>query len=204
MTVAGRESERARRGSRFTAWIGLHPSRPDRSNERIPVTSPPPPPPPPHPPRPWGDPKVSSKHLSRATDEARVHRLVTDRSLNEQFQRYPHHRGTASLRGSDANGAGVHQIGSGATDSSSWSERRTSPNPRSTRRLGPLRSRLPLARAQEPRHQRRLGVASRRRREPLERRIASRSTATHSHFIAQLVRAGTAGATQKSRRCRFV
>jgi very-short-patch-repair endonuclease len=42
--------------------------------------------------------QVSAKHLSRATDEARVHRLVTDPSLNEQFQRYPHHRGTAALK----------------------------------------------------------------------------------------------------------
>jgi very-short-patch-repair endonuclease len=42
--------------------------------------------------------QVSAKHLSRATDEARVHHLVTDHSLNEQFQRYPHHRGTAALR----------------------------------------------------------------------------------------------------------
>jgi very-short-patch-repair endonuclease len=42
--------------------------------------------------------QVSAKDLARAADEARVHRLVTDHSLNEQFQRYPHHRGTAALR----------------------------------------------------------------------------------------------------------
>jgi very-short-patch-repair endonuclease len=41
---------------------------------------------------------VSARELDRATDEARVHRLVTDLSLDEQFKRYPHHRGTASLR----------------------------------------------------------------------------------------------------------
>ena len=70
--------------------IDLHPT--DRTErERIPVTSPA---------RTLLDlaTQTSAKHLSRATDEARVHRLVTDLSLNEQFQRYPHHRGTASLR----------------------------------------------------------------------------------------------------------
>ena len=41
---------------------------------------------------------VNTRDLNRAADEARVHRLVTDLSLNEQFQRYPHHRGTAALR----------------------------------------------------------------------------------------------------------
>jgi very-short-patch-repair endonuclease len=41
---------------------------------------------------------LNARDLSRAADEARVHRLVTDHSLNEQFQRYPHHRGTAALR----------------------------------------------------------------------------------------------------------
>lgn len=40
---------------------------------------------------------VSARDLNRATDEARVHHLVTDLTLNEQFQRYPHHRGIAAL-----------------------------------------------------------------------------------------------------------
>jgi very-short-patch-repair endonuclease len=41
--------------------------------------------------------QVSQRDLSRAADEARVRRLVTDHSLNEQFKRYPHHRGIAAL-----------------------------------------------------------------------------------------------------------
>ena len=41
---------------------------------------------------------LSGRDLNRAADEARVHRLVTDRSLNEQFDRYPRHRGRAALR----------------------------------------------------------------------------------------------------------
>ncbi len=36
--------------------------------------------------------------LSRAVDEARVQRHVTDDSLNEQFSRYPTHRGVKTLR----------------------------------------------------------------------------------------------------------
>ena len=42
--------------------------------------------------------QVTQRDLDRATNEARVHGLVTDLSLNEQFQRFPHHRGTAALR----------------------------------------------------------------------------------------------------------
>ena len=38
------------------------------------------------------------REMERAADEARVHRLVTDHSLDEQFSRYPAHRGTAALR----------------------------------------------------------------------------------------------------------
>jgi very-short-patch-repair endonuclease len=34
----------------------------------------------------------------RALNEARIARLVSDPSLNEQFSRYPRHRGTAALR----------------------------------------------------------------------------------------------------------
>jgi very-short-patch-repair endonuclease len=41
---------------------------------------------------------VSHKHLDRAVNEARVHRLVSDHSLNEQFIRYPRHRGTRALK----------------------------------------------------------------------------------------------------------
>jgi very-short-patch-repair endonuclease len=37
------------------------------------------------------------RDLNRAADEARVHHLVTDDSLDEQLKRYPHHRGTAAL-----------------------------------------------------------------------------------------------------------
>jgi very-short-patch-repair endonuclease len=41
--------------------------------------------------------QVSQRDLTRAADEARVHHLVADHSLNEQFRRYPHHRGTPAL-----------------------------------------------------------------------------------------------------------
>ena len=36
---------------------------------------------------------ISPSELDRAVNEARVQRLVTDHSLNEQFSRYPRHRG---------------------------------------------------------------------------------------------------------------
>jgi len=36
--------------------------------------------------------------LDRATEEAQVQRRVTPHSLNEQFSRYPRHRGTAALK----------------------------------------------------------------------------------------------------------
>jgi very-short-patch-repair endonuclease len=42
--------------------------------------------------------QLDDRDLSRAVDEARVNRLASDRSLDEQFSRYPHHRGTAALR----------------------------------------------------------------------------------------------------------
>jgi very-short-patch-repair endonuclease len=38
------------------------------------------------------------KELARAIDEAMVNRLVTAHSLNEQFSRYPRHRGVTSLK----------------------------------------------------------------------------------------------------------
>jgi very-short-patch-repair endonuclease len=89
VTVVGRDA-RGPDGIRVHRVDDLHPA--DRiARERIPVTSPA---------RTLLDlaAQVSAKELTRAADEARVHRLVTDHSLNEQFQRYPHHRGTAALR----------------------------------------------------------------------------------------------------------
>ena len=41
---------------------------------------------------------AAQPELNRAVDEARVNRLVTDPSLNEQCSRYPTHRGTAALK----------------------------------------------------------------------------------------------------------
>ena len=89
VTVAGRAA-RSRDGLRAHSVRHLHPHDASR-HQGVPVTSPA---------RTLLDlaTAVSARDLSRATDEARVHRLVTDLSLNEQFQRYPHHRGTAALR----------------------------------------------------------------------------------------------------------
>jgi very-short-patch-repair endonuclease/predicted transcriptional regulator of viral defense system len=42
--------------------------------------------------------QVPQKELDRAVNEARVTKLVSDTSLNEQFSRYPHHRGRAALK----------------------------------------------------------------------------------------------------------
>src|SRR4051794_1570096 len=42
--------------------------------------------------------QTTQRDLDRAVNEARVLRLVSDLSLNEQFSRYPRHRGTAALR----------------------------------------------------------------------------------------------------------
>jgi very-short-patch-repair endonuclease len=39
-----------------------------------------------------------ARDLDRAVNEARVHRLASDLSLNEQFSRYPRHRGTQALK----------------------------------------------------------------------------------------------------------
>jgi very-short-patch-repair endonuclease len=39
-----------------------------------------------------------TRDLARAVEEAQVQRQVTDLSLNEQFSRYPKHRGTSALR----------------------------------------------------------------------------------------------------------
>jgi len=41
---------------------------------------------------------ATHRDLDRAANEARVQRLVSDPSLDEQFRRYPRHRGTAALR----------------------------------------------------------------------------------------------------------
>jgi very-short-patch-repair endonuclease len=68
----------------------LHP-RDARSRHGIPVTSPA---------RTLLDlaTQVPQKELDRAVNQARVTKLVSDTSLNEQFSRYPHHRGKAALR----------------------------------------------------------------------------------------------------------
>ena len=42
--------------------------------------------------------QVPQRELDRAVNQARVTKLVSDTSLNEQFSRYPLHRGTAALR----------------------------------------------------------------------------------------------------------
>jgi very-short-patch-repair endonuclease len=42
--------------------------------------------------------ELPQRELERAVDEARILRLVTDISLNEQFSRYPRHPGTAQLK----------------------------------------------------------------------------------------------------------
>ena len=89
VTVAGRAA-RSRDGVRAHSVRHLHPHDATR-HQSIPVTSPA---------RTLLDlaATVSTRDLNRAADEARVHRLVTGLSLNEQFERYPHHRGTAALR----------------------------------------------------------------------------------------------------------
>ena len=41
---------------------------------------------------------TSPRELARAVEQAQILNLVTDRSLNEQFARYPHHNGLAAVR----------------------------------------------------------------------------------------------------------
>ena len=41
--------------------------------------------------------RLTSRDLARAIEEAEIQRRVTSHSLNEQFTRYPNHRGTAAL-----------------------------------------------------------------------------------------------------------
>jgi len=42
--------------------------------------------------------QVPQKELDRAVNQARVHHLTSEPSLNEQFSRYPHHRGITALK----------------------------------------------------------------------------------------------------------
>jgi very-short-patch-repair endonuclease len=42
--------------------------------------------------------QLTARDLGRAVEEARIHRLITDRSLKEQFERYPRHQGAKALR----------------------------------------------------------------------------------------------------------
>jgi very-short-patch-repair endonuclease/predicted transcriptional regulator of viral defense system len=89
VTVPGRET-RHRKGIRTHSARGFHPAD-ARRHHGIPVTSPA---------RTLLDlaTELSPRELDRAVNEARVHRLVTDHSLDEQFKRYPTHRGVAALR----------------------------------------------------------------------------------------------------------
>ena len=41
---------------------------------------------------------LSHDQLARATEEAQIHHAISDHSLNEQFSRYPAHRGAARLK----------------------------------------------------------------------------------------------------------
>jgi very-short-patch-repair endonuclease len=89
VTVAGRDV-RCRDGIRAHVVRALDPAD-ARRHHGIPVTSPA---------RTLLDlaTELSPRELDRAVNEARVHRLVTDHSLDEQFKRYPAHRGVAALR----------------------------------------------------------------------------------------------------------
>ena len=100
---------------------------------------------------------AAQRELNRAVDEARVNRLVTDRSLNEQCSRYPTHRGTAALKTA---------IRTEPKLTRSEAERRLLeliraarlPEPRTNVRSRPPRGRLPLARPPSYRRGRRLRV----------------------------------------------
>jgi len=89
ITVVGREI-RQRDGIRMHTVTDLHPTDMNR-NHGIPVTSPA---------RTLLDLATTAtpRDLARATEEAQVQRRVSTHSLNEQFSRYPTHRGTAALR----------------------------------------------------------------------------------------------------------
>jgi very-short-patch-repair endonuclease len=88
VTVPGRKT-RGRPGIRVHR-SRLHPHDATRRHE-IPVTSPA---------RTLLDlaAALPQRDVARATEEAQVQRRVTSHSLNEQFKRYPRHRGTAALR----------------------------------------------------------------------------------------------------------
>jgi very-short-patch-repair endonuclease len=88
VTVAGRET-RNRPGIRTHAANHLHPRDATR-HHGIPVTAPA---------RTLLDlaTVLGTRELDRVTEEAQVQRRVTPGSLNEQFERYPGHRGRAAL-----------------------------------------------------------------------------------------------------------
>jgi very-short-patch-repair endonuclease len=88
VTVAGRDV-RSRDGIRAHVVRELDPAD-ARRHHAIPVTSPA---------RTLLDlaTELSPRDLDRAVNEARVHRLVTDHSFTEQFNRYPTHRGVTAL-----------------------------------------------------------------------------------------------------------
>jgi len=89
VTVHGRNA-RNRAGVRIHRVTRLHPTDITRRHD-LPITSPA---------RTLLDlaTRLTPRDLARATEEAQVQRRVTPHSLNEQFQRYPAHRGTAALR----------------------------------------------------------------------------------------------------------
>jgi very-short-patch-repair endonuclease/predicted transcriptional regulator of viral defense system len=88
VTVVGRET-RSRDGIRTHVVAELH-SHDATARAGIPVTSPA---------RTLLDLATTAdqRDLARATEEAQVQRRVTTHSLNQQFKRYPRHRGTAAL-----------------------------------------------------------------------------------------------------------
>jgi very-short-patch-repair endonuclease len=89
VTLPGRNA-RNRPGIRLNRVTRLHPADITRRHD-LPVTSPA---------RTVLDlaTRLTPHHLARAINEAQVQRRLTPHSLNEQFKRYPNHRGTAALR----------------------------------------------------------------------------------------------------------
>jgi very-short-patch-repair endonuclease len=88
VTLVGRDA-RGRDGVRVHRICGLHPADVTRRHN-VPVTSPA---------RTLLDlaTQLTQRDLTRGVEEAQVHHLVTDRSLNEQFKRYSSHRGRTAL-----------------------------------------------------------------------------------------------------------
>ena len=148
VTVAGRDV-RSRDGIRAHSVGYLHPADTSR-HHGIPVTSLA---------RTLLDLAATAhrRELDRATNEARVLHHLTDHSLNEQFGRYPAHRGTRALRQAIHDRAEAHPLGGGAAPARADPSRATARarNQRADRRV---RSRLPLARPQSGRRGRRLHV----------------------------------------------